>query len=120
MLLWAPVPGTPPVNLGKLIFLAVESDEKAQAQGSKKLGGGRLLKTYSGPVEAWLIKWGLLLLLNPGQIQWGRQGVGGTEVHLEGVARRERLFLCAILGQNRYLACCWHRVGLWHHPPRLK
>lgn len=65
MLLWAPVPGTLPVNLGKFIFLAVESDEKAQAQDSKKLGG--LLKTHSGPVEAWLIKWGLLLLLNPGQ-----------------------------------------------------
>lgn len=38
MLLQAPVPGTLTVNCGKFIFLAVESDEKAEAQGRKKLG----------------------------------------------------------------------------------
>lgn len=39
MPLQAPVPGMLTANFGKFIFLAAESDEKAQAQGITSLGG---------------------------------------------------------------------------------
>ena len=66
MPLQAPVPGTLTANFGKFIFLAAESDEKAQAQGITSFGG------FQKPIQvqqegAWLTKQGLLLVSNPSQ-----------------------------------------------------
>lgn len=46
-------------------------------------------------------------------------GGGGVTGSLQGAELSTRVFPGVILGQNRYLAFCWPRLGLWHHPPRL-